>query len=127
MQEKHNVPELYVANVSEFEEGDCRIVSGHGLEIGVYRVDGDFCAYENRCPHQGGPVCQGKLIRKVEEVLGQHRTSLGLKYSEEQVHIVCPWHGYEYSVKTGVHPGDGNVRLRKFNVEERNGEVYVIV
>ena len=127
MQEKHHVRDLYIADASEFEEGDCRVVVRQGLEIGVYRVEGDFYAYENLCPHQGGPVCRGKVIKKVEELLGQNRTSLGLTYSEEQTHIVCPWHGYEYNVKTGIHPGDSTVRLRKFKVEERDGAVYVIV
>ena len=38
---------------------------------------------------------------------------------------VCPWHGYEYSIKTGFHQGSGRVRLRKAELAIRDGEIYV--
>ncbi len=119
--------ELFAGNVTEFDEGECRVIAGGGHEIGVYRLGEEFIAYENRCPHQGGPVCQGKMIRKVEEDLADDKTSRGLRYSGDRIHIVCPWHGYEFDMRTGIHPGGGSVRLRGFDVEVRSGEVYVQV
>ncbi len=67
------------------------------------------------------------FANKVEEVLADDKTSKGLKFSETDVHIVCPWHGYEYNLKTGRHPGDKNVRLKPYEVKISDGEVYVIV
>ena len=61
--------ELFVGKESEFEDRDRKIIAQGDLEIGVFRVNGDFYAYENNCVHQGGPVCQGKILNKVEEVL----------------------------------------------------------
>ena len=122
-----DVAELFVGKESEFEDRDRKIISQGDLEIGVFRVNGDFYAYENNCVHQGGPVCQGKILNKVEEVLAEDKTSKGLKFSETDVHIVCPWHGYEYNLKTGRHPGDKNVRLKPYDVKISDGEVYVIV
>ncbi len=119
--------ELFVGKESEFEDRDRKIIAQGDLEIGVFRVNGDFYAYENNCVHQGGPVCQGKILNKVEEVLADDKTSKGLKFSETDVHIVCPWHGYEYNLKTGRHPGDKNVRLKPYEVKISDGEVYVIV
>lgn len=119
--------EILVAPASEFEEGGCRIIAQDGLEVGVFLVGGEFHAFENECPHQGGPVCQGRLFSQVEEILGEDRSSLGERFSEDNVRIVCPWHGYEFDVKTGAHPADGRIRLRKFEVEVRGGEVFVIV
>ncbi len=119
--------ELFVGKESEFEDRDRKIIAQGDLEIGVFRVNGDFYAYENNCVHQGGPVCQGKILNKVEEVLAEDKTSKGLKFSETDVHIVCPWHGYEYNLKTGRHPGDKNVRLKPYEVKISDGEVYVIV
>jgi len=43
------------------------------------------------------------------------------------MHIVCPWHGYEFHLSDGVHVADKRLRLQKFEVIERNGEVYVAV
>ena len=121
------VAELFVGKESEFEDRDRKIIAQGDLEIGVFHVNGDFYAYENNCVHQGGPVCQGKILNKVEEVLADDKTSKGLKFSESDVHIVCPWHGYEYNLMTGRHPGDRNVRLKPYEVKISDGEVYVIV
>lgn len=119
--------ELYVGKASEFDERDRKIIAQGDLEIGVFRVDNEFYAYENNCVHQGGPVCQGKILNRVMEVLADDKTSRGLKFSEEDVHIVCPWHGYEYNLKTGRHPGDKNVRMKPYEVKVTDGDVYVIV
>ncbi|MFQ5692925.1 MAG: Rieske (2Fe-2S) protein [Nitrospinota bacterium] len=121
------MPELYAGNEAEFQEGDRKILVQDGLEIGVFRVKGGFHAYHNRCAHQGGPVCQGKIIPRVEEDIAPDRTARGLRFSAERTHIVCPWHGYEYDIETGVHPGNRKVRLRKCEVTVRDGEVYVIL
>ena len=122
-----DVAELFVGKETDFEDRDRKIIAQGDLEIGVFHVNGDFYAYENNCVHQGGPVCQGKILNKVEEVLADDKTSKGLKFSESDVHIVCPWHGYEYNLMTGRHPGDKNVRLKPYEVKVNNGEVYVIV
>ena len=119
--------EIYVGKASEFTERDRRIVSHYDVEIGVFRIAGAFYSYENNCPHQGGPACQGRIINKVEEALADNKTSLGFRYSEDDVHIVCPWHGYEYNIRTGRHPGRNDVRLRPFDVTVSGGDVIVHV
>lgn len=121
------MPDLYVGKETEFDDRDRKIVAQGELEIGVFRLDGAFYAYENNCSHQGGPVCQGKILNRVEEVLAEDKTSKGLKFSDSDVHIVCPWHGYEYNIRTGRHPGDRNVRLKPFDVKVADGDVYVVV
>ena len=118
--------DIYVGKEADFGERDRKIIAQGDLEIGVFRIDGEFYAYENNGVHQGGPVCQGKILGKVEEILGEDKTSKGLKFSETDIHIVCPWHGYEYNLKTGRHPGDRNVRLKPYDVRVDDGEVYVV-
>jgi nitrite reductase/ring-hydroxylating ferredoxin subunit len=39
--------------------------------------------------------------------------------------IVCPWHGYEFSIQSGSHPAKGEIRLKSVPVSEENGVVYV--
>ena len=121
------VDEIFVDYESEFEECDRRVIDVNGLEIGVFRVKGSFYAYESECAHQGGPVCQGIIYKRVEENLAQDGTSAGLKYSKDRLHIVCPWHGYEYDLETGIFPTNPKVRLRKFNVSVRDGKVFVLM
>jgi nitrite reductase (NADH) small subunit len=121
------VPEVYVGKESEFGDRDRKIIAEGEIEVGVFRLDGEFYAWRNQCVHQGGPVCQGKILSKVEELIAEDKTSRGLKFSETDVHIICPWHGYEFNIRTGRHPGDRNVRLRAHEVKVRDGEVYVVV
>lgn len=119
--------DIFVASATELHEGQKRIVSHGTHEIGVIRAKGALHAYLNICPHQGGPICEGMLIHRVEEVIAEDRTYLGTRFNQDDLHIVCPWHGWEFNVETGRCAGDGKHGLRKFRVIERDGSVYVIV
>ena len=98
-----------------------------GLEIGVFRVHGKLVAYENRCRHQGGPVCTGAVLGKIEAVVGPGGTILEERFSTDELHLVCPWHGWEYDLATGENSADRRIRLRAFAATERDGQVYVEV
>ena len=50
-------------------------------------------------------------MRRVEERLDSERKSLGIHYIEGSLNVVCPWHGWEFDVRTGRHVGLGTVRL----------------
>jgi nitrite reductase/ring-hydroxylating ferredoxin subunit len=93
--------------------------------IGIFRVGGRLFAYDNRCPHMGGPVCQGLMIPAVREVLDDRQVSTGYAFDESEMRIVCPWHGYEFTIETGSHPAKHSIRLTPVGVEEEGGEVYV--
>ena len=93
--------------------------------IGIFRVAGKLHAYENTCPHMGGPVCQGLVIPAVREVLNDRQVSTGYRFDESEMRIVCPWHGYEFSIETGSHPAKESIRLKRVPVDEEGGEVYV--
>lgn len=118
--------EIVIGAFSEFADGDYRVLAVGDIEVGVFRRGARLVAYENRCPHYGGPVCQGKIFNRVEEILMPDQTSQGLRFTKDQ-HVVCPWHGYEFNLDTGHHPGDRNVRLRPFPVRVEDDRVYVSI
>jgi nitrite reductase/ring-hydroxylating ferredoxin subunit len=93
--------------------------------VGIFRVGGKLFAYENTCPHMGGPVCQGLVIPAVRELINDKQVSTGYAFDESEMRIVCPWHGYEFSIETGSHPAKPSIRLKRVAVEEDNGDVYV--
>lgn len=119
--------DLYVGKVAEFEENDRRIVRQGELEIGVMKRGDQFRAYSNYCLHQGGPACEGVFMAKVEDALRPDKTSLGLRFSETEVHFVCPWHGFEYDFENGENMANRKQKLRKFDVVLKGEDVYVIV
>ena len=117
--------EQLVGKASEFKDGDRRIVFVGDREIGLFRHEGQFYAYSNYCLHQGGPACEGIIMHKVEDVLGPDRTWHGQKFGSE-VHFVCPWHGYEYDLKTGECAADRRLRLKTYQVVRRGEDIYVV-
>ena len=119
--------EVSVGSVNDFQDPGRKIVGFENFEVGVFKLDGEFYAYFNHCPHMGGPVCQGKMIAKVEEILAEDKTSKGMAFSKTKLQIVCPWHAYEFDIRTGVHPGNPRARLRKVKVAVVDGEVVIAV
>lgn len=116
--------QVVVAFSADITEGARAVVEIDGTEVGIFRVSGELYAYENYCAHAGGPACQGMIINRVVERLDERQQSLGDHFSDD-LHVVCPWHGYEYNLRTGAHPVDPNIQLRSFPIYEREGEVIV--
>ncbi|MBV8743817.1 MAG: hypothetical protein JO134_02105 [Xanthobacteraceae bacterium] len=77
------------------------------------------------CPHIGGPACQGKIIAKVEEDVAADRTSQGFVFSKTKINVVCPWHGFEFDIRTGRHHGNPRYRLKPIKVRVEDGQVIV--
>ncbi|MFM2444948.1 MAG: hypothetical protein RJB09_2134 [Pseudomonadota bacterium] len=119
--------EIRVANQADFAEGGRKVVSVDGVEIGIFLLGTDFYAWLNHCPHQGGPVCQGRLMKGVEERLDDDKKSLGIHYKDGSLNIICPWHGFEFDVRTGQYAGASTLKLKAVPVSVREGGVYVLL
>jgi len=117
--------EVHVGTLAEFGDGDRRIVSSGSVEVGVFRWSGEFYAYSNICLHQGGPACEGLIMHQVEDVVSADRKYCRQTFSETNVNFVCPWHGYEYDIRTGEFVGDRKRKLRSYKVVTRGNDVYV--
>jgi nitrite reductase (NADH) small subunit len=120
------MPEIEIGAFKDLAEDAPRVVDIDGIEIGVFRMGKKVVAYRNHCPHYGGPVCQGRIFNQTEELLGPDKTSEGLRFSAQR-NIVCPWHGYEFNLETGCHPGDPKVRLARVEIAVRDGRLYLVV
>lgn len=119
--------EVFVAQEGEIADGGRKVIAHDGLEVGVFRVDGAFYAWRNECPHAGGPICQGRLMKGLEERLDGEKRSLGIHHAAGVLNVVCPWHGFEFNVRTGRHAGVADIRLVGYPVKVRDGEVYVVL
>jgi nitrite reductase (NADH) small subunit len=109
--------------LADIADGDHRVFMVGTLEFGVFRNGEQVVAWESRCPHAGGPVCQGRIYKRVTEKIGEDHKSQGMFFTDTR-QIVCPWHGYEFEVATGRHPSDHNVRLKPVDVAVREGQIY---
>jgi len=119
--------EYHVGAIADFAERSGILVRAGGLEIGVFMVKGRLHAYENRCRHQGGPVCTGEIIGRYEQVVLPDGTVARERFADDEVRIACPWHGWEYDLETGECTADRRFRLRRIEVRQHDGEAYVVV
>ena len=99
---------VVVAPVDEFKPGDRRIITVGGRSIGVFRVGDRFYGIRNRCPHQGGPLCQGRIAP-----WARSSGPGDFQLDAEATLLACPWHGWEYDLATGqsfLGPGEPGVK-----------------
>ena len=108
-----------VASADEIPPGERKIVDVGGRSIGVFNVDGEYFALRNRCPHQGGALCEGKLWGVLRaDVPGV------FEYSPAREILTCPWHGWEFHVRSGQSWCDPRrLRVRRYDVSVENGAV----
>lgn len=106
-----------VGLVEEIPAGERKIVQIAGRSIGVFNVNGEFFALRNRCPHQGGPLCAGWTGAWV------HSDGPGdYQRSRPGEMVRCPWHGWEFDVRTGQSWFDpAKVRVRSYEVAVERG------
>jgi 3-phenylpropionate/trans-cinnamate dioxygenase ferredoxin subunit len=76
------VPELDVCPVEELPPGEMKIVTAGLVSLGVYNLDGEFYAIEDRCSHDDGPLCEGD-------------------FDAEEGYAVCPRHGARIEICSG--------------------------
>lgn len=85
-----------VARVAEIPDGENRIVTVRGREIAVFNLGGEFFALINRCPHEGAPLGLGRRVGLSESDGPGH-----YRHSRPGELLRCPWHGWEFDIRTG--------------------------
>jgi nitrite reductase/ring-hydroxylating ferredoxin subunit len=95
-----------VARVDAVPPGTVVKVRAAEEEIALANVDGRFYATQNACIHLQGPLGEGSLCGHL---------------------LTCPWHGWQYDVRTGENDFDLAITLRTYEVEVADGEVRVRV
>lgn len=73
-------------------------------EIALFQCEGKVYAISAVCPHQGGPLDEGGIHGEI---------------------CMCPWHGWEFNVKTGVCNFNDEIKIPKYEVREDRGDIYV--
>jgi nitrite reductase/ring-hydroxylating ferredoxin subunit len=97
---------IRVASVSELTPGSAKAIEVKGKAIALFNVKGTIYATDNTCLHQGGPLGEGELMGEV---------------------VICPWHQWEYNVRTGEVVGDSSLKLATYPVQVEGNDIKVAV
>ncbi|MEO1619061.1 MAG: Rieske (2Fe-2S) protein [Planctomycetota bacterium] len=95
----------------EIAEGEAReFVVGDWI-IALFRDANAFHALDGLCAHQGGPIAGGTLSK----------TDAGLTC------VTCPWHGWQYELKTGIQTVNRQPLQATFPTRVHDGMVQIQV
>lgn len=113
------MPKYAVATVDEIPDGHRKIVEVAGRSIGIFNLKGEYFALRNTCPHQGGPLCEGRVTGFLHAQKPGERV-----YSRQGEILRCSWHGWEFDIRTGQswHSPE-RVRVRQYDVVVDEGPV----
>jgi len=95
-----------VCSQKDLPPGDVRVVCVEDKEIAVYNIGGRLHAMENTCPHQGGPLSDGRVEGNI---------------------VTCPWHAWQFDVTTGGLVMSPVTRLATYPVEIRGEDVVLLM
>jgi nitrite reductase/ring-hydroxylating ferredoxin subunit len=110
-----------VARASELPPGARKLVQLNGRGVVVFNIKGEFFALSDQCPHKGASLSGGKLTGLVESDGPGDYT-----YSRAGEIVRCPWHGWEFDIRTGRSYCDPRrMRLMQFNVTVEPGAKVV--
>ena len=110
-----------VARTSEIPPGGRKRFTIKGRPIAVFNLDNQFFGMLDRCPHQGGSLCAGITTGLLlSSQPGQY------SYIRKGEFIRCPWHGWEFDIRTGQSYCDPErVRSKAYAVGTESGASVV--
>lgn len=85
-----------VATTSEIPPGGRKLVDVRGRPVVIFNLQGAYFGLLNRCPHQGGPLCEGAITGLLQSPAPGTYT-----YTRKGEIVRCPWHGWEFDIRTG--------------------------
>lgn len=95
-----------MATVDELAPGRSKEVEHEGRIYALFGVGGEISAVDGICPHQGGPLADGPISGTC---------------------VTCPWHGWQFDVRTGATPINTRLKLPVFEVKIEGQDVLVAV
>src|SRR4051812_45441080 len=85
-----------IAAADELPPGTRKFLEIDGRPIAIFNIKGEYFGLMNRCPHQGAALCEGPLIG-----LAQSTDPGEIEYTKLGEILRCPWHGWEFDIRTG--------------------------
>lgn len=93
-----------VARVGDLLPGQARQVTVDERWVGLFNIDGAYHAVDNICLHRGGPLSEGTLHGCI---------------------VTCPWHGWQFDVRSGTLVQDPGVGVTAHDVRVVGDEIQV--
>lgn len=113
-------PHVDVGALEDFPEGSLAEATLSRRTIGILRRNGSVYAFASRCPHMGGPMCQGRLLPRLDGPTAGNVARRG-----DELVLACPWHGWEFDISSGEAIANPRYRVRTYPAWVQDGRVLV--
>jgi nitrite reductase (NADH) small subunit len=95
-----------VTGAADVLPGSGVVAEVKGQSVAVFNVDGTYYAIDNTCVHRGGPLGEGEL---------------------EGDTVTCPWHGWQYDVKSGKSINNPSACVKSYQVKVEGSDVKILL
>lgn len=95
-----------VAEVGDLQPGSGKVVTVKNKTIALFNIDGTYYALDNTCVHRGGPLGEGEVEGEL---------------------VSCPWHGWQYNIKTGVSETNPSAKVQTYPVKVDGSAIMISV
>ena len=86
----------------------------------MFNINGEFHALRNICPHRGAPLCRGR----VRPLMTSHEV-YHLDSERDGEILKCPWHQWEFDIKTGQALFDPDLRVKSYVVKQEGDDIVI--
>jgi len=93
--------------------------------IGIFNIRGGFYALRNICPHKGAPLCTGRIGGRMVAAGPPSTLEQTLVYESHGEVIRCPWHLWEFDIRTGRCLVDSRAQVLTFPLRVEEGTILV--
>jgi len=114
--------DVFVCREEELPPGEMKLVPIGKFGVGVFNAHGTLYALTNYCPHQGGPLCLGRV--QGTTAFDPDSASRSTYVSEGTV-IRCPWHQWEFDMTTGKTIAEPTRKIRMYDVRVEDGRIIL--
>ena len=93
-----------VAQRDDIRAGSAKRIMVEKKELALFRIEDEFYAIENECPHYGAELCHGMMREKV---------------------VACPWHWWQFDITDGRCLTVPGMDVKSYPVRIENDEVQI--
>ncbi|HEX5081844.1 MAG TPA: Rieske 2Fe-2S domain-containing protein [Blastocatellia bacterium] len=93
-----------VGSIGDVPPGAGCVVEGAGEDIALFNFNGEYFAISDMCPHRGASLSEGFM---------------------DGGKVFCPWHCFDFNLKTGECEMVPSLRVRTYDVKIKGEDIFI--
>ena len=95
-----------IVNVENLKNNSSKIIIQNNIPIAIYKLNNNFFVLDNRCPHRGASLGDGKLNDSI---------------------IECPLHNWKFNIETGECILNSKIQIKSYKFEILDDKIKIMI